>query len=436
MSETETLRFHQAPVPEDDRRKLGLDGATTRLAVATVNDQGQVEYDASPVTVAEKVKTAKRILLYIHASPARRAAWSPARAACRTRAESAPVLADRYDLILAYDYESINTSVEQTAIKLKEHLKAVGWAPGTRRRCTSSAIPSVQWSRAGSSSARAPQGGAEGRPGGPPHRHAVGEARGLDHRRPWHGDQRSGPVIWPPAAIPALVGTLASLVAGVEKVDTTLDQLKPGSDFYAVLNMETARAWAAGSRPRTAHELHLRLEPGKRRLCLLHMVAAALNRCILAFASSERRSSARVRSPSPVAMSSAMRAATGSAASPGRTERTATSPRIPSSATSGRGSQDDSRFSCAPENNPACSVIGASPSVAARPWRPPNLVGRVKDSISVNQAITPIPEPAPSPADDLARSASRYFAGRSRRLVHSRTAARFCSSIPSGTKAE
>ena len=43
-------------------------------------------------------------------------------------------------------------------------------------------------------------------------------------------------VIWPPAAIPALVGTLGSLVAGVEKVDTTLDQLKPGSDFYTILN--------------------------------------------------------------------------------------------------------------------------------------------------------------------------------------------------------
>jgi triacylglycerol esterase/lipase EstA (alpha/beta hydrolase family) len=42
--------------------------------------------------------------------------------------------------------------------------------------------------------------------------------------------------IWPPAAIPALVGTLASLVAGTEKMDTTLDQLKPGSDFYTILN--------------------------------------------------------------------------------------------------------------------------------------------------------------------------------------------------------
>jgi hypothetical protein len=43
-------------------------------------------------------------------------------------------------------------------------------------------------------------------------------------------------VAWPPSIIPTLIGTLGALVGGVEKVDVTLDEMKPGSSFYKMLN--------------------------------------------------------------------------------------------------------------------------------------------------------------------------------------------------------
>ena len=41
---------------------------------------------------------------------------------------------------------------------------------------------------------------------------------------------------WPPSIIPTLIGTLGTVVGGVEKVDVTCDQLKSGSSFYKQLD--------------------------------------------------------------------------------------------------------------------------------------------------------------------------------------------------------
>ncbi len=46
----------------------------------------------------------------------------------------APALADDYDLILTFDYESINTEVEDTARALKQRLAAVGLGPNHGKR--------------------------------------------------------------------------------------------------------------------------------------------------------------------------------------------------------------------------------------------------------------------------------------------------------------
>ena len=219
--------------------KLGLEPATTRLAVATVNDQGQVEYDVSPTTVATRVKDAKRILLYIHGFTGdTRGMVASSRGLPYPVPNPPPSLADHYDLILAYDYENINTKVEMTAIKLKNQLAAVGLGAGHKKifHIVAHSLGCIvtRWFIE--------------REGG----HQVVRKAVLvgppNQGTPWAkiedwvlfglGAAINGlaAVIWPPAGIPALVGTLSILVAGIEKADTTLDQLKPGSDFYLALN--------------------------------------------------------------------------------------------------------------------------------------------------------------------------------------------------------
>lgn len=249
------IRIDRLPGPTSDSRdvkgsiklffqkvigeKLGLDGATTRLAVATVNDRGQVEYDSSPVTIAEKIKAAKRILLYVHGFIAdTRSMVASARGLPYPVPNPPPVLTDQYDLILAFDYESINTRIERTAIKLKEHLAAVGL--GARHKKTLHVVAHslgclvARWfiEHAGGNKVVK-----KAVLVGPPN-NGTPWATLEDWAIVGLGAAVNGlaAAIWPPAAIPALFGTVSSIVAGAEKVDTTLDQLKPDSDFYKELN--------------------------------------------------------------------------------------------------------------------------------------------------------------------------------------------------------
>lgn len=249
------IRIDRLPGPTSDSRdvkgsiklffqkvigeKLGLDGATTRLTVATVDDKGQVAYDASPVTVPEKVEAARRILLYVHGFTGdTRGLVASSRGLPYPVPNPPPALVDQYDLVLAFDYESINTPVEQTAIALKTHLADVGLGVGHNKTlhivAHSLGTLVTRWFIE--------------RDGG--HK-VVGKAVLVgppNNGTPWAtledwaivglGMAINGlaAAIWPPAAIPALVGTISAIVAGAEKVDTTLDQLKPASPFYKVLN--------------------------------------------------------------------------------------------------------------------------------------------------------------------------------------------------------
>lgn len=185
------------------------------------------------------MKAAKRILLYIHGltGDTRRMVAS-SRGLPYTVADPPSTLADQYDLILAFDYESINTSIEKTASAFKEHLTAAGLGAGHKKTLH------VVAHSLGCLVTRCfieCQGGRKvvrkAVLVGPPNQ-GTPWAKIEDWAIVGLGAAINGlaAAIWPPAAIPALVGTLASLVAGAEKVDTTLDQRKPGSDFYTVLN--------------------------------------------------------------------------------------------------------------------------------------------------------------------------------------------------------
>jgi pimeloyl-ACP methyl ester carboxylesterase len=75
-----------------------------------------------------RVAEAQTIVLFLHGI------IGDTRGMVRSAYCSEPRLADLYDLVLAFDYENLNTSIEQTALDLQGRLKAVGLGPGHGKR--------------------------------------------------------------------------------------------------------------------------------------------------------------------------------------------------------------------------------------------------------------------------------------------------------------
>ncbi|WP_341530230.1 caspase family protein [Nostoc sp. UHCC 0302] len=88
------------------------------LAVADVSPDGVVNYIGAIEQVKQRVAQAKRIVLFIHGiiGDSQNMVGSIQRAK----------LTDLYDLVLSFDYESLNTSIEDNAKLLKQKLAAVG----------------------------------------------------------------------------------------------------------------------------------------------------------------------------------------------------------------------------------------------------------------------------------------------------------------------
>ncbi|HEY4048406.1 MAG TPA: caspase family protein [Acidobacteriaceae bacterium] len=99
------------------------------LAAVTPRGEGEVKYVTAIDEVKKRVAPANRILLYVHGiiGDTRAMAESAFHAPAALRV---PLLRDAYDLILAFDYENLNTPIEQTARDLKKRLAAVGLTEG------------------------------------------------------------------------------------------------------------------------------------------------------------------------------------------------------------------------------------------------------------------------------------------------------------------
>ena len=220
--------------------KLGLDGKTGHLAAVRLDDRERVVYDDSPITLKAKVKEAGRILLYIHGftGDTRRMVTSAYGLKELQTPHSIPKLVDYYDLILAFDYENINTPIEETASRLKKELIEAGLGPehGKTLHIVAHSLGTMvtRWfierDRGNMFIQKAVLVG-------PPNA-GTPWAKIEEFLLVGLGAALNGlaVVAWPVSAIPTLIGTLAGLVGGVEKVDVTLDQLKPDSSFYRVLN--------------------------------------------------------------------------------------------------------------------------------------------------------------------------------------------------------
>ena len=219
--------------------KLGLDGRTARLAIAVVEEHDRLMYDDSPITLKEKVKNANRILLYIHGIIGDTRGMVASAYGLKEQ-PSVPIslLVDSYDLILAFDYENINTPIEETASELKQALVEAGLGPdhGKTLHIVAHSMGTMvtRWFVERDNGNKFVQKAllvAPPNAGTPWAKIEEFILVGL-------GAALNGfaAITWPPSVIPTLIGTLAGLVGGVERIDVTMDQLKPDSPFYRVLN--------------------------------------------------------------------------------------------------------------------------------------------------------------------------------------------------------
>lgn len=97
---------------------LGLECAYPQLAIAQVNADETVTYIKDKETVKARIAQSNRLVLYIHGI----IGDTQSMVASLHRAQ----LSDRYDAILTFDYENLNTPIEENARLLKQKLAEVG----------------------------------------------------------------------------------------------------------------------------------------------------------------------------------------------------------------------------------------------------------------------------------------------------------------------
>jgi pimeloyl-ACP methyl ester carboxylesterase len=110
-------------------QKLGLEFRYPLLAVAEADGRGEVSYDHDRDRVRDRVAAARCILLYIHGIIGDTRGMA---ASARHQLMADPPvaqLADRYDLILSFDYENLHTTIEANARLLKQRLEEAGLGP-------------------------------------------------------------------------------------------------------------------------------------------------------------------------------------------------------------------------------------------------------------------------------------------------------------------
>lgn len=219
--------FFQKVVSE----KLGLEFPYPILAAVNVSPDGTVVYDGEQKNVKERVATAKCIVLYIHGFIGDTESMLPSlRNAQITVNGQQKSLGDQYDLVLSFDYESLNTSIETHARSLKQKLAEVG-LDGNHGKVLHIVAHSIgglvaRWfiEREGGNAIAS-------------HLIMLGTPNAGS---PWPTVQAWGTaalalvlnsltaVAWP-------VKVIGSLVAAIETIDTTLDQMQPGSEFLKSL---------------------------------------------------------------------------------------------------------------------------------------------------------------------------------------------------------
>jgi len=219
------------------RQKLGLPFEYPFLRVAEVNN-GEVTYITDPATVASRVAQAQRIALYIHGIIGDTESMVPSieTAVAALTGEAKP-LKDCYDLVLAFDYESLNTAIETHAQGLKQRLESVGLGPNHGKT-----LHIIAHSMGGLVS----RWFIEQEDGNEVVQHLIllGTPSGGS---PWPQTVTGittlltfvlnglSKVTFPVVFVSSALKLLAKGVEGIETIDVTLDQMDPNSDFIKQL---------------------------------------------------------------------------------------------------------------------------------------------------------------------------------------------------------
>lgn len=108
------------------REKLGLESQYPRLAVAGVDDNKNVKDKTDIAVVKQRVAQAERIVLYIHGIIGDTTSLVSSLKQPLKVEDNNRSIQEFYDLALTFDYENLNTPIEENARLLKKQLEAVG----------------------------------------------------------------------------------------------------------------------------------------------------------------------------------------------------------------------------------------------------------------------------------------------------------------------
>jgi pimeloyl-ACP methyl ester carboxylesterase len=219
---------------------LGSEFAYPLLSAVDVTADERITRQVTEHQVKERVAQAQRIALYIHGIIGDTDSMVPSvqRAKVEINGEVRPLCdPSLYDLVLTFDYENLNTSIEDNARGLKKRLEAVGL--GVNHGKTLHII-------AHSMGGLVSRWFIEKEGGNQMVNHLImlGTPNGGS---PWSNVQdlvvpllalglnSLATVTWPLPVIGALLRAAGGAVAGIEKIDVSLDQMKPNSDFLKAL---------------------------------------------------------------------------------------------------------------------------------------------------------------------------------------------------------
>lgn len=211
-------------------QKLGLPFDYPRLSAITVPQMGKVQYEPDAAKVKAKVARAKKVLLYVHGilGHTKDLAYS----ACgKVRLGEGEVsLQDDYDLLLAFDYENIHTSIKDNGRLLRQKLEEAGFGPDDGKT-----LHILAHSMGGLVSRWMIE--QEGGKAFVDHLIVMGTPSGGS---PWASVQQlasttlalglngAAALAWPLHVVGGLLGA-------IETVDNTLDELQPGSELLQTL---------------------------------------------------------------------------------------------------------------------------------------------------------------------------------------------------------
>ncbi len=219
-------------------QRLGLQYPYPLLGANDLKDDGTVAFEPRPEVVSQRVSQAKRILLYIHGiigdtrgMVASAGGLKLAAQLGGPAADGPSPLARQYDLLLTFDYENLNTPIEQIGRDLKQRLEAVGLGANHGKTLHIAAHSMgglvARWFIEHEGGAQVAQ-----------HLVMLGTPNAGS---PWPTVQALATTVLgialnglSIAAWPARI--LSGLMIAVEKVDVALDEMEPSSPLYPKLN--------------------------------------------------------------------------------------------------------------------------------------------------------------------------------------------------------